>query len=305
MKRKIRIGVPRAFLYYSKYILWKSFFEGIGLKIVLSPYTNSDIVSVGKRLDTYESCLPFEIFLGHIRYLKDRCDYVLVPSVSSYGKGKKTCMRFNELDDVVRSIFPNIQIINYNTYYVNGKFEMFQYIKMGLKLNRNIVRVLYAYLIGKYKEKKHNEAVQNTQVNVLKADKLKVLIVAQPYIIYDNYLGADLINYFKKENIGVLFADRLERKEALAYANEFSKDLDWEYSKAIMGSVFYYKAAIDGIIFLSSSRCAADGLVNELVLREIGKLPKINIALEDGMESVETITKFEKFIEEVKKNGNR
>lgn len=40
MKRKIRIGIPRGLLYYRDYILWKTFFEGIGCTLILSPPTN-------------------------------------------------------------------------------------------------------------------------------------------------------------------------------------------------------------------------------------------------------------------------
>ena len=48
MKKKIKVGIPRAFLYYRYYILWKNFFEIIGCNIVLSPNTDSDIVFLAK-----------------------------------------------------------------------------------------------------------------------------------------------------------------------------------------------------------------------------------------------------------------
>ena len=79
MKKKIKVGIPRAFLYYRYYILWKNFFEMIGCNIVLSPNTDSDIVKVGNSLSVDESCLPSKIYLGHISYLSDKCDYILVP----------------------------------------------------------------------------------------------------------------------------------------------------------------------------------------------------------------------------------
>ena len=44
MKKKIIVGIPRAFLYYRNYILWKNFFEGLGCTLILSPMTNKDII---------------------------------------------------------------------------------------------------------------------------------------------------------------------------------------------------------------------------------------------------------------------
>ena len=45
--KKIKIGIPRAFLYYRYGVLWKSFFEKLGLNVVLSPETNREILNLG------------------------------------------------------------------------------------------------------------------------------------------------------------------------------------------------------------------------------------------------------------------
>ena len=115
MKKKIKVGIPRAFLYYRYYILWKNFFEMIGCNIVLSPNTDSDIVKVGNSLSVDESCLPSKIYLGHISYLSDKCDYILVPRIYSYGRKKRVCVKFNGIYDVVNNLFSNIKILDYNT----------------------------------------------------------------------------------------------------------------------------------------------------------------------------------------------
>lgn len=300
MKKKIRIGVPRAFLYYRNYILWKSFFEGIGCNIVLSPYTNNDIIEKGKKLSVDESCLPFKIYMGHIYYLQDKCDYILIPRVSNYGKGKRVCVKFNGIYDVVKNVFPDIEVLNYDIDYLKGKFEIFQYIKMGFKINKNILKVIYAYFRGKYKERKHNEAIINTQLNILKSDKLKILIVSHPYIIYDSYLGSNIVSYLKEEGIEIIYADRLERKEAVLYAKEFSKTLYWEYSKEIVGSAFYYKEAVDGIIFVSSFPCGPDSLVNELAIKKLRDTPVINIVLDESSATSGLMTRLESFVDIIK-----
>ena len=88
MKRKIRIGIPRGLLYYRDYILWKTFFEGIGCTVLLSAPSNRSIIEDGKKLAVDESCLPFKIYLGHVQYLENKCDYILVPRIWNYGKKK-------------------------------------------------------------------------------------------------------------------------------------------------------------------------------------------------------------------------
>lgn len=300
MKKKIRIGIPRGFLYYRNYILWKTFFEGIGCTLVLSPLTNINIINEGKKMSVDEACLPSKIYLGHIKYLSDKCDYVLVPRICNYGKGNRVCMKFNGIYDVVKNYFPNIRIVDYNIDNLEFKYELFEFVRMGFKFNKNIFKLLYVYFKAKYKEIKQQKSLEQSQIRVLKSDKLKILVVSHPYVIYDEYLGKTIIDYFKNNNIDILYADRLNKKESISYAKEFSDTLYFLYSKEIIGSVFYYKSAIDGIVFLSSFPCGPDSLVNELAIRKLDKIPYINITIDESSAISGLITRLESFIDIIK-----
>ena len=304
MKKKIKIGIPRSFLYYRNYILWKNFFEIIGCNIVLSPNTDSDIVKVGSKLSVDESCLPSKIYLGHINYLIDKCNYVLIPRIYSYGRKKRVCVKFNGIYDVVNNIFPDIKILDYNIDNLKFKYELFGFIKMGLKLNRNIFRIIYAYIIGKIKEYKYNKTLILKQDKVMRSNRLKVLIVSHPYIVYDKYLSSNIINYLKDEDIDILYSDRMNRKESICYAEEESNTLYFLYSKENIGSAFYYKDLVDGIIFLSSFPCGVDSLVNELVIRKIDNVPCINIILDDSTSTGGLYTRLESFVDIIKARHN-
>ena len=304
MKKKIKIGIPRSFLYYRNYILWKNFFEIIGCNIVLSPNTDSDIVKVGSKLSVDESCLPSKIYLGHINYLIDKCDYVLIPRIYSYGRKKRVCVKFNGIYDVVNNIFPDIKILDYNIDNLKFKYELFGFIKMGLKLNGNIFRIIYAYIIGKIKEYKYNKTLILKQDKVMRSNRLKVLIVSHPYIVYDKYLSSNIINYLKDEDIDILYSDRMNRKESIYYAEEESNTLYFLYSKENIGSAFYYKDLVDGIIFLSSFPCGVDSLVNELVIRKINNVPCINIILDDSTSTGGLYTRLESFVDIIKARHN-
>ena len=300
MKRKVRIGIPRALLYYRRNIFWKSFFEEIGANVVLSPITNRDIIERGKKYSVDESCLPSKIYLGHISYLVDKCDYILIPRVSNYGRKKRVCMKFYGLLDNVSNMYPEVKILSYNIDYLKGHFDFLEMVKLGLKINKNIVRVIWAYFSSKRKEKRHRISLINEQINVLKSNKLKILIVAHPYVIYDEYLGKDIVNYLKEMEVQILYSDRLSRKEAISYSSDFSKTLYWLYAKENIGSVFYYKEAIDGIIFLSSFPCGIDSLVNELAIRKINNIPSINIILDETNALAGLHTRLESFIDIIK-----
>lgn len=300
MKKKIKIGIPRGFLYYRNYILWKNFFEGIGCTLILSPITNKTIIEDGKNLSVDEACLPSKIYMGHIKYLSDKCDYILVPRICNYGSGNRVCMKFNGIFDVVRNVFPNIKILDYNIDYVKFRYELFGFIKMGLKLNKNLFKVMCSYIKAKSRERKYNASLVQSQINILKSNKLKILIVAHPYVIYDEYLGKTILDYFKDNGIDVLYGDRLDKKESISYARDFSNTLYFLYSKEIIGSAFYYKTAVDGIIFISSFPCGPDSLVNELAIRKLDGIPCINIIVDESSATSGLITRLESFVDIIK-----
>ena len=92
----------------------------------------------------------------------------------------------------------------------------------------------------------------------------------------------------------------MNRDESICYAKEFSSTLYFLYSKEIIGSAFYYKNVVDGIIFLSSFPCGPDSLVNELAIRKLEGLPVINITVDESSATSGLITRLESFIDIVK-----
>ena len=145
MKKKIKIGIPRAFLYYRHHILWKNFFEKLNCQIVLSPDTNKEIIALGKDYSIDESCLSSKVYMGHVAYLIDKCDYVLIPRISDYGKDEKVCIKFSGLYDIVKNTFPNLKILNYNIEISTHHKEAYEFFKMGLKITKNPIKIIRAY----------------------------------------------------------------------------------------------------------------------------------------------------------------
>jgi predicted nucleotide-binding protein (sugar kinase/HSP70/actin superfamily) len=54
----MKIGIPRALLFYHFYALWKVFLENLGFEVILSPETNKKILEKGIDLTVDDACLP-------------------------------------------------------------------------------------------------------------------------------------------------------------------------------------------------------------------------------------------------------
>jgi len=158
----------------------------------------------------------------------------------------------------------------------------------------NGLRIIISYIIAKRKEKKQNNIEYITQNRKLNNNKIKILIVSHPYNIYDKYLSSNIINYLKNNDIEIIYADKLDKKISKEYSKELSNTLYWTYSKELIGSINYYKAIYDGIIFLTTFPCGPDSLVNELMIRKITNIPIINILIDESFNS-SIETKIESF----------
>ena len=300
MQKKIKVGIPRAFLYYRHSVLWKEFFEKLNCNIIISPETNKEIIELGKKYSIDESCLSSKMYMGHVAYLSDKCDYVLVPRICDYGKNNNVCVKFNALYDIAKNLFPTVNILNYNIEKTKLRFEFIGFIKMGLILNKNIFKVIYSYISAKLKEKKHNKILISQQKQLLNNNKIKILVVAHPYNIYDKYIGEPIIKFLKNMNIEIIHADLLDRKKAIKYSYQLTNTLYWTYSKELVGAVNYYKDKVDGIIFITSFPCGPDSLVNELLIRKLKNIPITNILIDESTAEAGLITRLESFIDIIK-----
>ena len=87
---KIKIGIPRSLYFYYYGNFWKLFLEKLGFEIVLSPKTNKEIMNLGLKYSYDEMCLSLKNYIGHVAYLKGKCDYILIPRIDNFGYDNQT-----------------------------------------------------------------------------------------------------------------------------------------------------------------------------------------------------------------------
>ena len=99
----MKIGIPRALLYFKNEKFWTTFFDEIGADYIISPETNREILTRGENLSIDETCLPTKLLIGHVDWLIDKCDYVFVPRVA-FWRGYSMCTKFLAQTDLVSKI---------------------------------------------------------------------------------------------------------------------------------------------------------------------------------------------------------
>ena len=301
---KITIGIPKALLYYKYSELWTSFFEELGCEIIVSPNTSKKILEDGIKFSLDESCMAMKIYMGHVYYLIDKCDYILVPRLKCIKKHEKLCTNFSALYDLVNNIFDK-KLINYNVDVEHKEDELYAFVTMGLSLGFSYRRIVSAYHIAKEKEKMLKEREISKQKSIIaSSNKIKILLAGHPYNLHDEFIGKQIENVLEKNNIEIIYSDKYDTKYLEQEVKKISPKNYWTYNKEIIGAISHYQELVDGIILITSFPCGPDSLSNEMILRNV-KIPITNLIIDEANSDTGLLTRIESFIdilEERRKN---
>jgi len=299
----LKIGIPKALLFYKYGDLWINFFEELGLDIVISPNTNLEILENGSKFSIDESCLSLKIFMGHVYYLLDKCDYVLVPRIVCLKKHEKLCTNFSALYDLTRNTFDK-NIIHYNIDVGKKEDEFYAFVTMGLELGFKYRDIVKAYQKAKKKEVLIKERKISRQKSlVASTSKIKILLAGHSYNLYDEFIGKPITNLLTSNNIEVLYSDLYDQKYLETEVKKISPSNYWTYNKEIIASISHYQENIDGIILITTFPCGPDSLSNEMIIRNV-KIPIINIIVDDSSGEAGIITRIESFIDILEERRN-
>ncbi len=298
-KEKPVIGLPRAMLYYRYRVLWRAFFQELGIEVVVSPPTDREILERGMEAAIDEACLSLKLCLGHVRALIGRCDYILVPRVSNFGHHRSMCTRFEALPDLVRNVFRSSgqEFLSYDLDELQKKDEEAALVSLAPALGCTAKEAKRAYKAAKKAEQAQYKARVQRQEQLLKGEGIKILIAAHSYLIEDPYLGRTVTDYLEQAGVTVLRADLVDRDQALKKSRELSPTCKWEISQEILGGIVHYRDQVDGIILLSAFPCGPDAMVNEIITRRVKGKPMLTMVLDSQSGTAGVETRLESFID--------
>ena len=291
------IGLPRALLYYRYGQLWETFFAELDCDVVKSPETRQAILAEGVARSEGECCLPLKVFLGHVAHLVGHCDHILVPRFETLGRGEEFCVRFWGLPDIVRNTFPELSLISYNLQGHLPRSEWLGFLSMGRFLGKSFPKILQAYRRACLAQQRVDQQVQARQQALLSSPAPRVLLVSQPYLIHDGFIGAPLVDMIRRQGGVPIFADRCPRLDCRASAAAISSDLYWTLNKELIGAIPLTRPHIDGVLLVSAFPCGSDSLVGELVLRKVRDLPIAQILLDEQQGEAGLQTRIECFMD--------
>lgn len=313
----MRIGIPRALLFYIYYPFWRVFFKTLGVKILLSPPTNKAIMAFGINISHSDICFPMKIAFGHIYYLRDKVDTIFIPRFISLEKGRYICPKFIGLPDMVRASMSGLPRI-IDTPFDARRFSIDEsYYLVGKALGKNRSTIRDAIALGHRKEEDFKRQIMDGNVisDVFSKRKtpqngdLRIALIGRPYILYDSFASVDLIKILLDRGVVVFTAEMVDTKEINEKAKEIKKRIYYTYGKIDVGASFHYidNRLVDGLIEVMSFECGPDSLLSLLIEIRARKanIPYMELILDEESGKAGIITRVEAFLDMIRRRKRK
>ncbi len=283
MEEKGRIGIPRALMFYRYFPLWRTFFERLGWRVIVS-----DGVRQKEKIIYFEdSCLPMKLLVTHAVQLKDKVDYLFIPRLVSIHRTYIMCPKFRGAPDIVRlAMDGSASIIDETVDLRKGGISLLRsFAKTGERLGASKQESKRAFREAEESFSKFQrdwvDRINRLSTGQLfemgvptpsvgRETSLRIAFIGHPYNLFDIDINKDLLALAKSLGMEIITSDLLSEKEIDREVSRLSKEIYWSSGREIVGSLFHFlSGGVDGVVFLTSFKCGIDALLQEFIKRRL------------------------------------
>ncbi|MDI3481689.1 MAG: hypothetical protein PWQ97_1344 [Tepidanaerobacteraceae bacterium] len=308
----MKIGIPRALAYYAYYPFIKTFFEKLGLEVVISDETTKEIMDKGVEDAITDACVPVKLFHGHVSNLKDRVDYVFVPRFVSINNEATFCPKFLGLPDMLACSIKDFKnMLEVRVDLKKKRLRLF-WLCMGIsrRFKKGFFTAYNAYIraILSFKNYAHQFLQGGIPPLGIVAQRknlpIRLGVVGYPYMLYDSYLSLDLIKKLINMGVYVVTPEMVPEKDKMKQAKKLKKNLFWTFSNSVVRTAYHFleNRCVDGIIHITAFGCGPDFIVDKLMELEAREknMPYLTITLDEQTGQEGLNTRLEAFVDMLK-----
>ncbi|RJP29247.1 MAG: hypothetical protein C4536_11755 [Actinobacteria bacterium] len=288
--RGLRIGIPRALMFYRYYPFLKAFLESYGCNVQPSPPTNLEILGEGTDICVDDVCVAVKVLFGHVSQLAHKVDAILIPrlvSVEKRGYDTFTCPKLIAAPDMIRYSFPHLPPPLEFTVDISNAPWWWGCVRLVRRLDLPLRGIARPYMTAVREQERYEGMLRS---GLLPSDALKrmyngngvprpayisegdviVAVVGHPYLLGDPIVNKRLIHWLDASGAKVLGSTMLSQED-LEREEPSLPPLSWSYERELLAasSSFMKRKDVDGMIYLTSFGCGPDSLVTEMVRREL------------------------------------
>ncbi|TDO94346.1 putative nucleotide-binding protein (sugar kinase/HSP70/actin superfamily) [Halanaerobium saccharolyticum] len=276
---KMKIGIPRALLYYYYFPFWIKLFDELNLEPVISDNTSRELLDKGVKNSLSEICVPIKVMIGHVLNLDQKdVDYIFLPRFHSIRKGVVFCPKIIGLPDMVRHSLPRLQaeiisdqidsksdnIAQLSNHQQLAEILSIPKHKMKKALKeasnfwqryRNLLYQGYLIndfsriedlevlekLISKFENEKKLPQSQRKDIETPGNEKIvDIALIGYGYNLSDQYLNMDILNKLKEMGVRVHTFSMAAAEIIEKELAKLRKPMFWEFTNKLYGAAEHY-----------------------------------------------------------------
>jgi len=308
------IGIPRILYLYEVLPFWRTFFNRLGFRIILSDRTNKRMIHKGVEKVVAETCFPVKVAHGHILDLLDKgVDTLFLPSFIGMPK----------IDDSIERSCPcpYVQAFPYTVRSaVDFKAAGVKVLSPVIQLDRGSKLLERALLqLGRELGKGADEVREATEkawaaqngfsaalvrrgkeiLDSLKDGERAMVIISRPYNGCDPGMNLGLPQKIRDLGLIALPMDFLPLEEVKLL--EDWKDMYWKYGQKIFSAAHIVRSDPRlYALYLTNFSCGPDSFILHFFREKLRGKPYLNIEVDEHSADVGAITRLEAFLDSLK-----
>lgn len=301
----MKIGIPRALIYWKKPYFWEKFFENLGFEVLFSPKTNKEIIEIGVKISDPETCFSNKVYFGHLNWLDGKVDLIFIPRLKTNEEKLEYCPKFFGLPDLAK-VFVKTQILTQEFDEKKKPFEK-NVIELGKKLGKKDDEIRESLSKAFFEERVKKEQQKKGFFEKINSQKKKIVLFSHPYNLYDEYVNLRIKEKLEKLEVKPIFLDEIPLvfQKFPEKINTSFKEIKfhWEFGEEMMKKIKeILKFKIQGVIQISSFACGCDAVLKEFVEKKFreAKIPFLYLIIDEHTGEAGFQTRLEAFIDTLK-----
>lgn len=324
----MRIGVPRALMYYEFYPLWRTFLERLGLEVVTSDRTSKAVLERGVALAADEACLPVKLALGHVVNLAGRCEAIFLPRLITIEPNGFLCPKIVGFPDMVRALPVECPpLVDACVDMDKNPDPLRPFVSAARQLGKSASLARAAYAEASRVQEGFLESVRAGRLlrsaledfergRILPPDevreaagaraagagRLRLALLGHPYNIHDPYLSMDLAQRLEALGCEVVPIETIPASPCRRALERFGQNVYWVFGRRVLGPVLHLmdEPTVDGLVYVVSFGCGPDALLKALVdlwAKKRPELPYMSVVLDEHSGETGLLTRLEAFVD--------
>ncbi|MCY1723303.1 acyl-CoA dehydratase activase [Prolixibacteraceae bacterium Z1-6] len=272
----LTIGIPAGLHLYEEVSFWQKFFDLLSIRTVTSAdYTSP--VKDGKKLTGAEFCAPIAALHGHVDYLKDKADYIFLPTYleehQSGEKNRQYCYYTQFVTSVI-SVQKNIikreklliPLLKSAQGELFNRLELYRMLRKTGISNLNFVKLTLAYETAKKEHHAAREKWRALYRNEIEAnDDIHIMLLGRPYTVLSRAMNNHIPTIFEKMGVKTFFMDMLPGEtRPITKSEELIKAMKWKFASKILRAAEVVAQTPDCYpVLITSFKCTPDSFVME------------------------------------------